>query len=301
MLKAIIEIGSNSVRYLLGKDNGTSLEILSEKRIATRLRDSVGHTGLIQDKNLNESITVVQTLLTEAKKHNPATISIIATDVLRRANNKQEVKKIFEENIGREIDILSPNQEARLAFLGATINMSDTSDFLVIDIGGGSTEIIHGTKTNIYASSSLGIGAISLSESFLAAQPAGENDLQLLNSYIQKQISKLLKPENDFTMIGIGGAVTTAACALMQKNYNAKTVNDFIITKSKLTALIAAVSKMNTSEIATLPGIEEKKADIILAGLYVIENLMTHFNTEKLYTKTTGVIHGCLTNDTTRR
>lgn len=294
MKKAVIEIGSNSIRYLFGEKINNTVDIITEKRIITRLRDSVAKTGKITEKNLLNTSKCLKKFITDAHKRKADKIQIIATDVLRKAANRDDVTDFLKNETGYDIKILSQEEEAHLAFFGATNQARTDKNFLVVDIGGGSTETVYSVSGNIAYAKSLELGAIRLSEDFFTQIPPAPEEIQKLNTHITTKIHSLKKPADKFTLIVVGGTATTISCVLMQKEYCTRAINDFAIEKNNLLTLTEKIKKMNNKEIESLPGMEKKKSDIILAGISILNNIMLHFDITTAYPKTTGVLYGCL-------
>lgn len=297
MRKAVIEIGSNSVRYLFGEKINNIVDIINEKRLVTRLRDSVEKTGYIEKKKLSETLGCVNKFISDAKKNQADNISIIATDVLRKAKNKDQAINYLNANTGYEIKILSPAEEARLAFLGATQSTNEEKNFLVFDIGGGSTEIVYGNKDKIKKSISLPLGAIRTTEEFLHNNPPKQEEIDNLINNINRHLKDIGLSVLQETAIGIGGAATAAACLLLKKDFIKREVHDFIIKEDDLVYLTDKLKSMPITELKSLPGMEKEKADIIFGGLYILKTLMNHFTVRNICVKTTGVLYGYLLTD----
>lgn len=297
MKKAAIEIGSNSIRYMFGITNKDSVDIITEKRVVTRLRDSVETTQMIAKHNLDQSLKCINKFLKDAEEEGILSTRVIATDVLRKAANKDTVIAFLEKELDRKVHVLSPEQEAHFAFLGATQSTTADKNFLVCDIGGGSTEIVCSELGHITYAKSLNLGAIALTEKHFTEAPPTQADIDSLTNNIKAEIMHLQKPKKPFTLITVGGTATTLSCLLLQKKYISKEINRFSISINPLCELIKKLEKSNTRQIETLPGMEREKADIILAGTNILKNIMLYFNAETAYPKTTGVLYGCLLSD----
>lgn len=268
-MRAIIDIGSNSVRLLI-TDNHRNI---TKKLInSTALAENLANCGKLSSSAMDRTIVAVADFYTKATEANAETF-IFATEAVRKAKNKNEFLTKLSEVVPCPIDVLSGETEAELGFFGVTLDSGDDK-CSVIDIGGASVEFVSGENKQICYKKSLPIGCVRLFDMF-------NKNLQSFNAYITEQFNNYEKISVPF-LYAIGGTASSIASMLLnQKVYDEKQTHGYIINLNaleKLSFQLFALSPMNISK--TFATISLKRANIIAEGSAVLLYAAKYFNAD---------------------
>src|SRR6187431_305039 len=187
MLCAAIDIGSNTTRVLVAEPQDGQLRKVMEQRAYTRIGKASQHDGAIDLEKIDEVAEVVATQVRLAEEVGAEAIRTVATAAIREAANREEVIAEINRVAGVEVDVLSEHEEGRLAFIGATKTLGHPveGDIGVVDVGGGSSEVVLGNVTDgVRAVHSFPIGSGSLAEEFLRSDPPGPAEIRALRDHI---------------------------------------------------------------------------------------------------------------------
>jgi exopolyphosphatase/guanosine-5'-triphosphate,3'-diphosphate pyrophosphatase len=276
---ASIDIGTNSIRLLLAEFDGKHFTNVSKKLQMTRLGKGVNETQLLDQDRINESVDVIVSFCNDAKAFDAEKIVLMATSAVRDAHNS----KIFTDEVlqktGQTIDVIEGSLEAEVGFLGVLLgNSNPTETVLVIDIGGGSTELIVGNKDGIRFAKSLNIGAVRLTGAYIKHDPVLQEETLMTLEVIKNQLSDVSEALNRYkidTVIGIGGTATTFATMVhVVTQYSREVVHGLSVTLPELERFNHTLSKLNIEQRKAVAGLEPKRADIIYVGGLILESII---------------------------
>lgn len=283
---ASIDIGTNSMRLLIADYDK---HILNRKKYinTTRMGQGVNENGFISDEAIKRNVDSFIGFVNQAKEENAELIYAIGTSALRDSKNKEIFINEAKTHTGVDIEIINGNIEAELGFYGATLGLKDKHRVLIIDIGGGSTEFVIGSKDEgVIFRESIDIGAVRLTEGFHITDADTEKNLNKMTKHINKKISHLkdiIERHNIKTVIGIGGTITTASSINQNMQvYDTNKIHNSIIKKNDVKYILESLKLMKTNERKKVIGLEPSRADIILAGLNIFYNIMNSFNIDKV-------------------
>lgn len=291
---AAIDIGTNSCRLLIGeKNSNNSFNILVREVEITRLGE-----GVDENKNLNKSaVKRVEAALKKYKniieKYEVEKVRIIGTSALRDVNNSDLLAESIEK-MGFELEIISGEEEAELNYLGASSNLE--ANFLLIDIGGGSTEFIWANQNKINFKS-LDIGCVRLTERFIdsPAKKVSAKEIENIKKYVENLLKSSLKLKQNFRIKGVGGTITTlAAIKLELTEYLSEKIENLEITKIELEQIISKLTELKLEKRAMIKGLQAKRADIIVAGLIILNSILDYFGSENLVVSDQDLLYGLL-------
>ena len=211
MLCAAIDIGSNTTRVLVAEPQKGQLRKVMEQRAYTRMGRNSRHDGKIDADKIEEVAEVVATQLRLAEEIGAEAIRIVATAAIRESENRDEVVAAFEHAAGMPVQVLSEEEEGRLAFIGATKTLGHPVDgsIGVVDVGGGSSEIIVGTVADgVQAVRSFRIGSGSLADDFLDADPPSPSEIRKLRDHIDDFFADV-EVEHPDQAVAVGGSATS--------------------------------------------------------------------------------------------
>jgi exopolyphosphatase/guanosine-5'-triphosphate,3'-diphosphate pyrophosphatase len=282
---AAIDIGSNSIKLVVVEAAASdSFNVLASEREILRLGQETLVNRHISSAAMLRATNCLKRFRSIAGEHGAEKIVAIATASVREANNSREFISRVEEETGLLVEILSGIEEARLIGLAASQGCTpEETTSLNIDIGGGSTEISIFRDAEPITLRSMKVGAVGLTDRFIRSDPPGTNELRDLRSEIRASIhdpaTELREQHWDYTTATSGTALTIGA-ALNHIAPPASTT----ITLSGLKKLNATLAALTIAERQTVAGLSAQRADIIVAGGFVLEEVMSALGIESLRT-----------------
>lgn len=287
MRKAVIDIGSNSMRCLVADiDSARRISYSQEALRYTRLLDGMDENERLSHEKIEEALMACRYFLRKAKKDGAKHILVTATSVFRRAVNQAEILDAFKTSCGGIIPrILSAEQEAYYAYHGAHLGLADRA--AVLDIGAGSVEISWQDDDKI-KSDSLPYGAL-----WLVHHP---EDKMALAKALERWRSWPL-PEH---LIGVGGSLTTMVMALDQENrFIAEQVDKRLVSLKAVTSLYQELSTLSSEEKRERPGVPLERVDSVVMGLYILQTVMEKLHHREVMIRTMDSLYGLLLSDLT--
>ncbi|MDI6705086.1 MAG: Ppx/GppA phosphatase family protein [Bacillota bacterium] len=283
---AVIDVGTNSVRLLIADFGEIGLKIQLKEILTTRLGKGVDRDRRLSSQAINNTLDAIRKFRDRAISLGAGNVLVIATSAVRDAVNgetfMQEVKKLAVRT-----KILTGNEEAELGFLGACLGIGNIEGkVLLIDIGGGSTELVLGSGNAIHYMTSLDIGAVRLTEKFGNSNTASRCQLDSISDFVKKQLSGMEFPNNQeiARMVGIGGTITSLA-AIDQKLeiYDRNAVHGYVLQKEQIDRILELMLCLTLEERQKIPGLQRERADIIVAGIIILKCVMEYFAQHEIH------------------
>lgn len=271
---AAIDCGTNSIRLLISDVNGNvKTDLLREMRVV-RLGEGVDQTGTLTSAAIERTLVATREYAEMIAMFDVHDVRFCATSAMRDASNGHELQDAVEQILRVRPVVLAGVDEARASFIGATRELEPVRA-LVVDIGGGSTELVVGTGDEIEWSVSLDVGAVRLTERFLAGDPAPVNEVADCMDYLDtvlKPVIDQLAPIDSF--VGVAGTVTTvAAHALTLPSYDSERIHGAKIPLADVRAACVSLVQMSVADRRALPFMHPGRADIIGAGALILDRL----------------------------
>ncbi|MDY6855329.1 MAG: Ppx/GppA phosphatase family protein [Thermodesulfobacteriota bacterium] len=301
---ASVDIGTNTIRLLIADldKNGELKRVLHRMEI-TRLGENLVKGGEILPGAIERSIGVLKGYSNLTKKYKTKETFAVATSVFREANNRDEFLKRVYKSTGLKIKIISGIEEARICFLGIVSAMGCLIDnILVIDVGGGSTELLIANGKNPITAYSLHLGAVYLTERFIQSDPPMRSELDDMRYFIDKSISSITRymPEtwigsSSFHLVGTAGTITTlAALDQEMRTYNPDRINGYLLTRESIQRIYNMLIRLPLKKRRILNGLGKKRADIIIAGMVIVMGIMDSFMFDELKVSDAGLLEGII-------
>jgi exopolyphosphatase / guanosine-5'-triphosphate,3'-diphosphate pyrophosphatase len=275
-----IDCGTNSTRLLVADGEGRTLERLMR---ITRLGQGVDATGRLADAAVARTVAVLQEYRAVLDRHGVERVRMTATSAARDAANRDDFFAAATEAAGVTPELLGGEEEARLSFLGATAEL-DPADgpFLVADIGGGSTEFAVGTTYPPEGVLSTDIGCVRLTEKFLHSDPPAPEELSqafdVVRGHLDDVAREIPSVADVRRFVGLAGTVTTmAAVELGLADYDRDKVHHFVLTRAAAEDVFRTLATERRSQRIHNPGLEEARADVIVAGAAILVAIMRYF------------------------
>jgi len=295
---ASIDIGTNTVILLIVEADRSNHSI---KHLHSEYRMPRIGKGLKPNRKINEEkLNLLYSILNEYKaivnNYNCEKILVSATNAFRLASNSEEISNRIKDNINFDVDIISGDVEAEYAYLGALSGTKPTGSTLVIDIGGGSTELISGNKTEILFKMSYPIGSVIATENYLKHSPPITNEMEKLELKLEeifKHITEKSKPENVFA---ISGTPTTLACMIKGlKEFEEAKIDESDLNAVDLLKLISDIKILSPEQIKKNYGnVLNGREDIILGGGIILKKIMKIVDVDKVIVSSRGIRHGAI-------
>lgn len=307
MRYAAIDIGTNTVRLLVA-DVGTDGVKHDYKKhvVITRLGEGVDETRRFAPEAVIRTLEAIAEYADEIERLGAEEVRAIATSAARDAENSGEFVDAASNLLGKNIDIISGNQEATLSYLGATSGFPFTNGddpVLVFDIGGGSTELIFGRGAKMERAISLDIGSVRLTELFIKNDPPGPAELARIREDVRRQVRNGLadiKPvKENITVIGVAGTVTTIqAVKLGLEHYYADAIHLSKLTKADIDETLELFLSLELERRQDLPGLEPKRADVIIAGTIIAETVLDEIGAAEMTVSDSDILDGIILSGT---
>ncbi len=294
---AAIDIGTNSIRLIVAEPlRGGNYRILDEEKDSTRLGEHLSTTGRLDPQAIEKSLSALRRMKQIAEGFQITDLKTIATCAVREAANGEEFCRRAREELGLDIEVIGAEQEARLAFASVqrAFDLSG-KNVAVVDIGGGSTEIVLAYGNLIEAVYTTQLGAVRLSE--LHADSGTSEGFAALLTAIDRHLRKHTKHPVfvPHTLFGSGGTFTNLAAMVMaSKGQDGVPMRGYQVTRADVRHLLERLRKTSLKDRAGVPGLSPDRADIIVAGLAIIDRVMNRFEVNVVQVHNRGVRDGLL-------
>lgn len=300
MRLAAIDIGTNSTKMTIADiaESG-ALTVVTEESEVTRLGEGVDASKRLGDAAMSRTVTTLARFAEEARTQGAKEVLGAGTSALRDAANGQDFLNEARRRAGVEIEIITGDREAQLAFAAvrsdSTLNLPADASLLVFDIGGGSTELILGNQSGVGRHKSLNIGAVRLTERFLHFDPPTVYELDQAAQFARAAFETFPAPETSPLVAGIGGtALNIAAVTHGLAKPDPDAVHGLTLSRVSVAEAYDRFAHLPLAERRWLPGLEPKRADIIVAGALILECLLTYFHADRFLLSARGLRYGLL-------
>jgi exopolyphosphatase/guanosine-5'-triphosphate,3'-diphosphate pyrophosphatase len=293
---AAIDQGTNSIRLLVAEPGGDGgFRELARDMVITRLGQGVDRTGTIAPEALERTVVVLARYCRRARALHAGRIRVAATAVVRDASNRDELGRAVLEHAGSELEVLSGEEEAARSFLGATNGLDAPSPFVVVDIGGGSTEFVVGGDAPA-AAISVQMGSVRLTERFVRHDPPTDREVDAMRSFVGERLDEVARavPVGDArTLVAVAGTSTTMqAIALGLPHDDPEAVHRTRLARDAAERVLRQLAEMTTAERASLPVMPPGRADVIVAGAVILVEVMTRFAFDEALVSETDILDG---------
>lgn len=297
---AAIDIGSNSVRLMVADaDRSGQLTTIAEDRQVTRLGEGVFRTGSLDNVAVEGVYPVLTRMAETIRRHSPLAMRVVATAALRDASNSEEFIERAGEIAGAPVEIISGQEEARLIHLGVETRWPHPSErILIIDIGGGSAEIIEAEGGLIKSGFSRPLGAVRLQTMFLDKDPASAEELRQMDEFIEEKLTvavQRIARDGFVRAIGTSASAAAVVCAVNRIPRMKRELGDR--QKATLPQIRALYKKLSVMELAArrkVVGLGPRRAEIIVPGTAVLARVLEEFRIPALAYCAAGVRDGII-------
>ena len=268
MNRAVIDIGTNTLLLLIVD---AELQRVVDLCRFGRLGKGLDASGNLAAESIAKSLEICREYRRVMDEHGVNAPSVIATQAMREAKNAKEFVEPAEQILGAKIEIIAGAREAELAFISVANAMPDLAGtpYVVVDVGGGSTEFIVTDGAKVVSAVSVPIGAVRLTERHLKHDPPNHAEILELENDIDRHLANLALPVG-VPLIGTAGTATTmAAIALALATYDPDKVTGLRLTPERIAELRDTMLAATTAQRRETPGVEPQRADVIAAGIAI--------------------------------
>jgi exopolyphosphatase/guanosine-5'-triphosphate,3'-diphosphate pyrophosphatase len=296
---AAIDLGTNSIRCIVVEvDKTGKFRVLDDEKATVRLGEGIAREGAISESAWQRAMDALSRMKKIVDGYGVTGVETVATSAVRRAANGDLFVRTVADEIGLPIEIISGEEEAELAALSALHNFDmEGTRYAMADIGGGSVEIVTALGNHIDEIYTLELGAIVMTENFITSDPIKRGDYLRMRRRIRKTLQAALTPE-DFPvqcLVGSGGTMTAIAAMVMaMRKEEYGSIHGYEVLRSEIVHLLAMLLRKDQKERKSIPGLNPDRADIIVAGVTVVDELMDIFKANLLKINERGLREGLI-------
>jgi len=291
MRVAAVDLGTNSTRLLVAEvEDGRVTEVVRRLAI-TRLGEGVDEHHELHPAPIARVHAVLDGYAREAETLGAERTLAVATSAVRDASNGRDFLGGLGSRYGWVTRLLNGDEEAELTFRGVTSDRSLETDTLMVDIGGGSTELLVGGPAGVSFATSLQAGCVRLTERFLATDPPTAGELEAAGDHIRALLPTLTVE----SAIGVAGTITTvAAIDLGFDEYDPARIHGHRISRAAADRVLADLSVLPLTQREGVPGLEPARAPVIVGGLVVLREVMARYGLEEIEASERDILHGAV-------
>ncbi len=304
MKKAVLDIGSNTIRLLIAEVEAQAYKTIHYQHRVARLGEGLQQTGDLSEAGKQRAMDVFQEVVEVCASFgvHAESVTAVATAAIREAGNGAEFVAQVYANTGLRIRVIAGDVEAALALSGAqaVLDTSISENMLLFDIGGASTEFIRVCDGVLEDGFSEKLGVVRLTELYFKCDPPADAEYQSMKQHAIQHLRHLEKrwgknKRIPLHMVGTAGSVTTmAAIHLNMREYDANRINHCRLSKADFDALRDGLLTQTHAERLTIPAIEPGREDVIVAGLAIVDAIFERWHFEEMITVDAGVLEGLL-------
>jgi len=296
---AVIDVGSNTIRSLVvGVDRDGNRRVLDDEKEVVRLASGLNARGRLSGRAMRRALVTLGRLAAIARERGARRFAVVGTSAIRIAANRRAFVDRVRAETGLRLRVVSEAEEARLAFESAAHSF-DLGDqpCAVVDIGGGSTEIVLALGNHVQRVSSVRLGAVSLTEESRVSDPVRRREFRRMQRAIRRRLkaARLHADPPPMVMIASGGTATSLAqIAMARRGLQGRPAHGFEMTQAELLHLLSALMRRTLVQRRQMPGLSPDRADIIIAGAAVLYEVMVRLKVNHLRVNGRGIRHALL-------
>lgn len=294
---AVIDVGTNSVKFVIGERAGDGeWRTVVDRAEVTRLGEGLDRTGDLNEDPIARTVDAVADMAEEAVREQVVATAAVGTAGLRMASNSKSFVESVSERTGIEVEIISGDEEARLAYVAVTSELQPGSGSLVLfDTGGGSSQFTFGHGEEVEERFSVDVGAVRFTERFGLDGAVSEATLREVLDAVAADLDRLDGRETPDVLVGIGGAVTNiAAVEHGLETYDPNVVRGTVLDRAEVDRQLELYRTRTADQRRELPGLQPKRGEVILAGACVVRTVLEKLGRDSLTVSDRGLRHGLL-------
>ena len=293
---AAIDLGTNTFLLLIAEMDRGKVRPLLEKETVVRLGKGLQKEGLISENSMRRGWQTLSEYLVLCKEWRVQRVFAVGTSALREAKNATDFLQRIQEKLDLTVEVISGEEEACLSYTAVArdLDNSETS-IMVIDVGGGSTELIRGRGDRILERVSLPMGLVHFTERFLTSNPVRPEEYHAMEREIQVQLDRIPQSPDPVTLVSVGGTGTTlASVAQGLSEFDAERIHHFVLKGDALRRQLTLFLSKTIEQRKAIPGLPPARADVILAGAAILCRTMERLRCPSVLISSHGVRYGLL-------
>jgi exopolyphosphatase/guanosine-5'-triphosphate,3'-diphosphate pyrophosphatase len=299
MRVAAVDIGTNSVLLLVAESTGGDPVILVDRAVVTRLGERVDSSRRLAPTAIERTLTCLRDYALILRELGVERVQVVGTSVLRDVIDAGEFLAQLKSILGTEIRVLSGDEEAELAYCGSLSGLGLQGEIVVCDIGGGSTEIIHGVVgsagSRLRSHRSLQLGCVRVHERYVSHDPPTQAEIAGMRREARGILRSSPLPSGDMFWVGVAGTVTTlAAMILGVRPYDGERVHGARLAALQIQSMADQVARLSIADRSDLFGLDPARADVVAAGACILSELVELGQVNQLVVSDRGVRWGLL-------
>lgn len=294
---AVIDVGTNSVKLHIGERTaGNAWQTVSDRAEVTRLGEGLGEDAMLQAEPMRRTADAVVDMVEEARRVDVAEIAAVTTAGMRQAKNSAELVEAVRDRCGVDIEVISGEEEARLAYIAATSELDlGQGSLVVFDTGGGSTEFTLGRPGQVEERFSVDVGAAPYTSRFDLDGVVSDDALGEARQVIATDLARLDGRPRPTALVGMGGALTNLAAVQHQlAAYDSEVVHGTVLNRGEIDRQIELYRSRTADERRTIVGLQPARAEVILAGALIVRTVLEKLQCDELRVSDRGLRHGVL-------
>jgi exopolyphosphatase / guanosine-5'-triphosphate,3'-diphosphate pyrophosphatase len=305
MRVAAIDIGTNTVLLLVAERSASGeLVAIEEHATITRLGEGVDKTRTLAPAAIERTNTTIDRYAEIVGRLGASRVDVVGTSAMRDAGGGEAVRAHVKAKLGVEARTISGDEEAQLTFAGALSGISSLSPgdpVRVFDIGGGSTEVVHGTcgrpSGQLSFAHSYDVGSVRLTERYVKNDPPSAEEMADVRRAAREAFASVPSFESHVPPIGIAGTMTTLAAVSMEMGtYDGARVHGLTLPVTELERVVTELAALTVEKRRSVPGLEPKRADVVIAGAIVCLAYLEHVRADAVTISDRGVRWGLAEN-----
>jgi exopolyphosphatase / guanosine-5'-triphosphate,3'-diphosphate pyrophosphatase len=290
----VVDVGTNSARLLVADVEGGRVSPVERRSTVTRLGRGVDLSGRLSAEAIEDACAAIEPYVAALRELEAETVEVIATSAVRDAANGGAFVAELRERFALSARVLDGEEEARLTYLGATSEHSPAEPTLVVDIGGGSTELIVGAGEEISFHTSMQAGVVRHTERHIASDPPAATELEALAADVRGLIAAAVPPGLEVTAgIAVAGTPNSlAAIELGLEPYDPARVQGHILSLRTVQRMLSQLASAPLSERVKIPGMHPDRAPTIVAGVVILVETMRAFDLERIEASEHDILYG---------
>lgn len=301
-LKASIDIGTNTALLLVADVDNGKLSVVREEQRVPRLGKGVDREGMLSAESIERVLKVIREYQNLLSHDYPEIKQVIVTgtSAVRDASNRVELAKAIQVEPGWKLRILSGEEEAEWTFAGALSMLSQEHKYqksVILDIGGGSTEVALGADHTVIDRYSFSMGSIRFTERYLTGDPPSQSEIERCREAVRREFdTHLFSVSPDVQAVGVAGTVTSLAFILLNlAEYKPEQISNYLLQKNDVQQFIDYFSSHTVRQaLEKWPVVMEGRADVMLAGLLILEGFLSKYSLDSIRVSTGGIRHGAV-------
>ncbi|MEO0335224.1 MAG: Ppx/GppA phosphatase family protein [Pseudomonadota bacterium] len=291
---ASLDLGSNTTLMLVADVDQTGLQVVEDYSTVTRMGQEIAQTGRLHPDALKRLDECLERYAKEIERHQVERVVAVATSAARDAKNSEELKVITDKH-SIPVTVVPGQKEAEITFLGSTFDQADPKNCLVIDIGGGSTELVGLDAHGVVEGKSLDVGSVRLLDMFIDAHPVPKDQLDAAADFEKEKFSQnesLISLAKGKSAVAVAGTPTTLAMLMQESEFEESKIHKFQVKRSQVDDWFQRLAALSIEERKRLAGMPEKRADVMVAGSLILHMVLETLGFDQLTVSTKGVRYG---------